>query len=389
MPPFERSKILVVEPKWTGHYPMFAALTAEALRTLSPSVTLSLTVESCDEPGCMAGLAAASVTDRVEVRRSLPNLTGGYSPVTEAGGRLEWSLIAEEVARIKPDMIVLPSADAVACVRPGRRPSQINAATIAGCVHGARFGYGGRGLRFLLRREWMRRRWRQSGIHLGSMDPIAVRNRGSLSLRILPHPLSMRSESPTASRSLPLNEQFGKRRVILAIGEHSNRKRTDRLILGWPDPAPENAVLVVAGRRGAEVDDALESRRGDLESGRIVSIDRTLSTPEFDGLLERADVTTAIYQQHVGISGVVFDAARLGTAVLASQEGGIGHMVKEHGLGRVIPSADDAVLAAALADVASEDPRTNPALRDAFVKTGSKASVAEAWERLIPRTHRV
>ena len=385
--PFERSKILVVEPKWTGHYPMFAALTAEALRTLSPSVTLSLTVESCDEPGFMAGLAATSVTDRIEVRRSLPNLPGGYSMVTDAGGRLEWSLIAEEVASIKPDMIVLPSADAVACVRPANRPRQITAANIAGCVHGARFGYGGRGLRFFLRREWMRRRWRQSGIHLGSMDPVAVENRGSLPLRLLPHPRSTRAESPTGSRSLPLNEQFGNRRVILAIGEHSNRKRTDRMILGWPDPAPENAVLVVAGRRGAEVDAALASRRRDLESGRIVSIDRTLSTAEFDGLLARADVATAVYEQHVGISGVVFEAARLGTAVLASEEGGIGHMVREHGLGRVIPSADDAVLAAALSDAAAEDPRTNPGLRHAFVKTGSETSVAEAWQRLIPRNH--
>ena len=383
----EQSKILVVEPKWTGHYPMFAALTAEALGTLSPSVTLSLTVDSGKGPGCMAEFAATAVTDRIEVRRSLPNLPGGYSEITEAGGRLEWSLVAEEIARIKPNVIVLPSADAVACIRPGSLSLQNTAATIVGCVHNARFGYGQRGLRFLLRREWMRRRWRQSGIHLGSMDPVAVENRGALPLQLLPHPLAMGSESPAQSRSLPLTEQFGTRRVILAIGEHSTRKRTDRMVLGWPDPAPENAVLVVAGRRGAQVDAALASRRRDVESGRIVSIDRTLSTAEFDGLLERADVATAVYQQHVGISGVVFEAARLGTAVLASEEGGIGHVVKQHGLGRIIPSTDDAALAAALADVAAEDPRTNPALRDAFVKTGSRASVADAWKRLIPQTH--
>ena len=380
---FDASRILVVEPKWTGHYPMYAALVADALGALSSSVTLSLTRESSEEPGCMAGLAAAATSGRVEVRRSLPNLPGGYSRFTEAGGRLEWSLIAEEIARIKPDVIVLPSADAVACVHPRNLPREITTPIAAGCVHNARIGYSQRGLKFLLRREWTRRRWRQSGIHLGSMDPIAVINRGSLPLQLLPHPLPKRSISPATSRSLPLNEEFGGRRVVLAIGEHSTRKGTDRVIRAWPDPAPEAAALVVAGRRGAEVDAALASRSRTLDSGRIISIDRTLSTEEFDGLLERADVAITVYPRHMGTSGVVAEAALRETAVLASEEGGIGHMVRKHGLGRVIPSNDDLVLAAALADVAAEDPPTNSALRDAFVKTGSRSSVAEAWKRLI------
>ncbi|MAC18804.1 MAG: hypothetical protein CMJ23_03825 [Phycisphaerae bacterium] len=385
---FDTSRILVVEPKWTGHYSMYAASVADALGMLNTSVTLSLPDESCDEPGYMAGLAAASTSDRVEVRRSLPNLPGGYSHLTEAGGRLEWSLMAEEIARVKPDVIVLPSADALACVPRRLLPREIIAPNTVGCVHNARFGYGRRGLKFLLRREWMRRRWRQSGIHLGSMDPVAITNRGALPLQLLPHPLSKRSTSPARSDLLPLTKEFEARRVVLAIGEHGTRKGTDRMIFAWPDPAPENAVLVIAGRRGAEVDAALASRSRDLESGRIISIDRTLSTDEFDDLLERADVATTVYPQHVGISGVVAEAALQKTAVLASEEGGIGQIVKQHGLGRVIPSNDDQVLAAALADVAAEDPPTNPVLRDAFVESGSRSSVGEAWRRLISEAGR-
>ena len=376
-------QILVLEPKWTGHYPMFASLVADALRTTAGKVTLSLTRATRDVTGGIPDFAEIEVADRVEVRRSLGVIPSGYCPLTEAGGSEEWSAVENEIQALNPDLVVVPSADAICCARETPMKVRRFGIPIAGCMHNARLGYRGRGPRFLLRREWMRWRMRRCGMTLGTVDPVAVDSGKSIPLHLLPLPIANRGptgEKPGLIREL--EDRIAGRRMILAIGEHSRRKATDRIVASWPDPAPKDAVLVIAGRRSAEVVDAIQARRHDVEAGWIIDIDRTLSTPEFDGLLARADVVTAVYQGHIGVSGVVIEAAATGTAVLGCMDGGIGRTIVDHGLGAVIPNNQQA-LAKALVDVSKENPDVDELKRSAFIDSCRGDALERAWREFI------
>ena len=380
-------RILVLEPKWTGHYPMFAALVADALRGAGASTTLCLTRSGRDETGGIPELAEAEVGGRVEVRRTLAEIPRGYSMPNEADGTLEWSVIEEGIDAADADVILLPSGDALACAREAPMKIRRHGIPVAACIHNARFGYHGRGTRFMLRREWMRWRMRRCGMALGTLDPIAFEAGKSIPMQLLPLPIRNQT-LPDHSSSLieEIARRIGGRRVVLAIGEHSIRKGTDRIVASWPAPAPTDAALVIAGSRSPIVDKAIEARRSDVEAGRIIDIDQVLSSEEFEWLVERADVGTTVYRNHVGISGIVHDAAAAGTAVLGSEEGGIGRLIADHHLGVTIPSDDDQALARALAGIAIETPRVDEHKRQAFVDTCRGASLGKAWLEFVSRS---
>ncbi len=373
-------RILVIEPKWTGHYAGFAGMVADALQGAGESVTLALTRSGPNETTGIPENVESELGDRLEVRRSLKELPGGFSPLSDAGGEREWDAITDEIHELRPEVVLFPSADALACARSSRSRIRTLGSAAAGCIHNARFGYGGRGLRFMLRREWMRLRLQRCGMTLGSLDPVASLAFGPDRLRLLPLPLS-----EPASECAPdgIERRLGDRRVVLAIGEHSRRKGTERIIDAWPDPGPSSASLVIAGRRWRGVEEALDRRSSDLEAERIIDLDRTLSAREFRWLLRRADVVTGVYPAQVGISAVVIEAAGEGSAVLGSREGGIGRIIEDHGLGSTVPSNDDDALRRALADAAMRDPDVDERGRADFVAASRGARLGRAWAALV------
>ena len=114
-----RRKILVLEPKWTGHYPMFAARICDALRANGCTVTLCLTRSPESETGGIPELAESEIAERFEVRRNLDAIPSGFSPLNRAGGAREWSVIRKEIEQTDADVVLIPSADAVACADAG------------------------------------------------------------------------------------------------------------------------------------------------------------------------------------------------------------------------------------------------------------------------------
>lgn len=367
-------RILIIEPKWTGHYPMFAGLVADAIQVAGGSVTLSMTRSNPSETGGLPELVETALADRVEIRRSLGELPGGFSPVNRVGGSREWAVVDEEIEALRPDAVLFPSADALACTRSIRDHAGFR---MAGCLHNARLGYGGQGPRFMLRREWMRHHLQRSQMTLGSVDPLPVEASRSPKIHLLPHPLARREDYSSPPSSLrDIDARIGSRRMVLVIGEHSTRKATERIVNAWPDSVHSEAVLMVAGRRVPAVNEAIQVRGKD---DRILDLDQILSTAEFHALLHRADVVTAVYPGHVGISGVVIEAAGCDSAVLASAEGGVGRLVTRHGLGTTVASRSEPALARALERVAMTDPPVDVARRQAFVDSCRGEGLGHRW----------
>ena len=69
-----------------------------------------------------------------------------------------------------------------------------------------------------------------------------------------------------------------------------------------------------------------------------------------------ADVVLALYQHHVGTSGVLLWAAAAGKTVLASDYGLLGELVRRHQLGCVVDSTQPAAIAKGLAALLTGEP---------------------------------
>jgi len=71
-------------------------------------------------------------------------------------------------------------------------------------------------------------------------------------------------------------------------------------------------------------------------SRRIHAVDRVLSARDLWLSLCAADIVAVPYQRHVGSSGIVARAARLGRPLLASDYGWVGEATTRYGLGEVV-----------------------------------------------------
>ena len=89
-------------------------------------MTLSLTRCGPEETGGIPELAEAEVAGRLEVRRDLAAIPSGFSPLTEGGGAHELSVIGGRIRRTDADVILIPSADSVACARETRPTDSID-----------------------------------------------------------------------------------------------------------------------------------------------------------------------------------------------------------------------------------------------------------------------
>ena len=375
-------RILVLEPKWTGHYPNFAAMAALALLEKNHDVTLCLTSAGEDLTGGIPEQAEQAVRHRLEVRRSLPVIPKGYVPMQRAQGEQELDLLLPEIRAMNPDHVVLPSVDAIAfACGTGRRGKDLQDTPTFGCLHDAYIGHGGRGFRFAARRMLARLAFRRCGLSLGTVDPVAAAAGRTIGIRLLTHhpPIGQPDpggETPDLGLTRP-------GRVVLVAGEHSPRKGTDRIIRAWPSPCPANATLLVAGRCGGQVRQALAERQADVDAGGIVVLDQVLDNNTFRACFAAADCTVAVYPKPGPISGIVLQAAGMNLPVLGSREGALGLAIKHGGLGETIASDSDAILEQAMARVAESDPVVDSRQREAFNAWYSMENFANDWRHWV------
>lgn len=78
---------------------------------------------------------------------------------------------------------------------------------------------------------------------------------------------------------------------------------------------------------------------------QIVVRDQYVNDAQIQCYFELADVVLALYQRHVGSSGILIRAAAAGKPVLASDYGLMGELVRQHKLGRTVDSTDPLVIA--------------------------------------------
>ena len=365
--------ILVAEPKWTGHHAPAARRCAELLAGSDRRVVLSLAAAAPEQTRGTIESALAGLDPRIAVRRSLSQPQRGWSSLSVADGLVEAEVLADELAAVRPDLLVLPTADAVALACGSRStpaPRALRAAQPSGVVHQVRLGYGGNGLRWALERERVRWALWRSGFRLAAVDPRTARSGRRLGLQYLPYP------GPTGE----LPDRASARRHL---GEHGLRKGTDRVVRCWP--ADSAAILLVVGSCADAVKHAYRARAELLQRGALRVVDEVVDESTYVAALVAADVVTALYPRHVGVSGIVLHAACARRPVLGGTYGAVGDMMRAYGLGETVDAGSDREVAEALRRVSFADPSVDASRREALVREHSPEHVAAAWSRWIRR----
>jgi len=174
--------------------------------------------------------------------------------------------------------------------------------------------------------------------------------------------------------------------VVAMLGLLRPYKGLDVLLTAWPTvrSAVPAAVLLVQGR---VLGDAAATRLAELAADPglgIVCDLRFTATEEFAGSLLRADVVVLPYRR-IDQSGVLFAALALGRPIVASNVGGFGEVIEQHGAGVTVPPEDPPALAAALIAVLQDS-----SLRANFAAAARQAADGPfSWDAIAAATERV
>jgi glycosyltransferase involved in cell wall biosynthesis len=175
-------------------------------------------------------------------------------------------------------------------------------------------------------------------------------------------------------------EHFGVpagRKVLLFYGAAYWRKGLHLAIealLGLPEEMP--VFLLCAGQQmnDLRVQRGLETL---VRGGRACVISRYIYEDEEKLLFAASDIVLLPYIEHFGNSAVLSRAAGAGKIVIASDEGLVGRLVREHRLGLLFQSADAAALRRAIEQAIRIAPETLAQWRAAAFRYAERTSRTE------------
>lgn len=218
------------------------------------------------------------------------------------------------------------------------------------------------------REQWL---WRNALRHpqlktLFCLDPLAIEPlralEGQRAVAHLPDPLELYPHSPQAVTTLrqSLGLEPG-RKVLLLFGMIDQRKGIYQVL---------EALQQLSIRQQKHVTLLLLGQIAQTERAKVLlEIDRLTQTLAVQIILhdqyipeemiqlyfEMADVALALYQRHVGSSGILVRAAAAGKPVLASDYGLMGELVRRHSLGLIVDSTQLTAIAKGIVALLAED----------------------------------
>jgi glycosyltransferase involved in cell wall biosynthesis len=193
--------------------------------------------------------------------------------------------------------------------------------------------------------------------HLFVLDPYAVeyiqnQYKGFECIH-LPDPIEPYKSAPTvSSNSRSLVEQG--RTAFLIFGYLDERKGISKFLNTieiLPDEACKKMCLILAGQLSPSLERDLPERLAHVINTRSIQLicDFDFISDEKAYLyFQMADIILAIYQNHLGMSGILLMAATMQKPVLSQNYGLMGQLVRDFGLGLDVDSTDPPEIAACI-----------------------------------------
>jgi glycosyltransferase involved in cell wall biosynthesis len=196
-------------------------------------------------------------------------------------------------------------------------------------------------------------------------------------IHTIPHgPLDYLTELAD-ERPLPTELAATEGPVVLFFGLLRPYKGIDVLLEAFA--ATEGAELWIAGMPRMPLEPLQELAR--RAPGRVRFLPRFIPDPEIPALLRRADLLVLPYRQ-IEQSGVLYAGLAFGKAMVLSDVGGFGEVVRDHGAGRLVPPGDPETLAATLAELLADEGE-----RDRLAAAARAAAAGPySWDEIAERT---
>jgi glycosyltransferase involved in cell wall biosynthesis len=355
-----RVRVLIFEPDFEGHHFLYAALTSEAMLEVGARVVL---VTSKAAPASRPfELFLAPLRGRIEIDASLPNAAAGNVAIA----RQRFADLRGSIAHHRPEYVCIPYADGLAQLMGisrlfGRRIIPRATPSAALLMRGT-FVYRAGTLRKRLaaRASWSAAiRCGVDRLYLG--DPVVYESVPAVAARpaVMPEPIAPPSttdrQAARESLGVPLDGRY-----VACTGLIDRRKGCDLLIRAFAEAklGPADRLLLVGQHDDAVRRLLAEDCREPVRSGRIVSVDRFVSTDELGSALAASDLVCTPYPHHIGSASIVLRAAAADRPVLGSDFGWVKWAINRFALGSTCPVEDIPAFAAAL-ELALRDAATH------------------------------
>jgi glycosyltransferase involved in cell wall biosynthesis len=215
------------------------------------------------------------------------------------------------------------------------------------------------------------------------LDPFAVKyiqqSQKRVKIYSLPDPVVETSVS--SFQILMLREKLcieKDRKICLLFGALTSRKgiyETLDALLDLPDKVHQNLCIVLAGQANSQEQNRLIAKIAEVTASCSVQIIKNfefIMESEVPIYFQMADIVLAPYQRHVGMSGILLQAAVAGKPVLSSSFGLMGEMVRKYCLGLAIDSSKPSEIATALNKLINDSvPQFDVEKMKAFAKENS------------------
>jgi len=368
-----RSQLLIFEPETMGHHPSYLRHLLRDWLDTHTRLTLVVSPEFLRQHADVVQTTSeASVTWCPLTAAELRWYTASKRSLLRRAG-VEWQLFCRYAKKTKADhgLIMYVDRFQLPLALGLSLPCPTSGIYFRPKLHYAKLTahHPAKGERLhALREQWL---WRRALRHaqlktLFSLDPLAVAPLRKLAKSTqvvhLPDPVEMAPQSEEAV--MTLRHALGiapERRVFLLFGMIDRRKgiyQTLAALQQLPRTQQKQLTLLLVGRL-AEADKAntltAVAALTQCSSVQIVVCEQFVDETQVQTYFAVADVVLALYQYHVGSSGILLRAAAAGKPVLASDYGLIGELVRRYLLGITVDSTQVKQIAEAICILLTSD----------------------------------
>ncbi len=354
-------KVLLFELSADGHYPSYVRYLVDGWNSRRGDLVVVVSQWFAERHGGWMAEARAGVSWQVLSHGETQLLTPRRYPWQRVRRACqEWNLLDRYIRRLGADHCLLPYLDSRRWPLLLRQPLScgLTAIYFRPSFHYDRLQGQPSRWQYRLEQAMVKRMVRHPALKtLLCLDGSAVVPLAALNPQVqvdyLPDPVAAVRATPPQVEALRqrLNVDPG-RRVLLFFGAIHRRKGIYPLLQALGSIGPETAqqlCLVLAGEIDPQDAQTVQKRLQELPHQiQIIRQDQYLAESDLPAYFQMADLVLALYQHHVGMSGVLLRAAVAGRPVLCDRHGLIGNLTERYQLGQVVDATNPAQIARAL-----------------------------------------
>lgn len=379
-----KTNLLIYEPRYTGHHPMYVRHASKDIIPLFDKVTAVVNDAAMSDESFIY-----HVVDRTEIGtfdRTAPRLPWQSS---RARCNAFFSGLVAAIEQHSPDWVIVPTADDLA-VRASLNPMDTakRLSSVCPIQCGFHYSFFRRGLPItrMAASIWKTICLRLLPIYSICLDPYAAEQ---CSLLFKGDKLSTCPIGPVDNDVAEMDKQTARRILSLPLGRKivgslgalsTNPNKGVLELLNTLKQGDENFAVLLGGRLSKDMREIIKNDFTKfIESGRLLLIDKYLSDRELLLALKSIDLSWNVYRNFYATSSIAFYSVALGTPVAVPDSGWFRDLLNDFPLGCTV--GKKSVTGSEVAEILNglENSELAPAIQDKLINFSSAANFSASW----------